>query len=173
MSEDGMEQKYVKEAFDTNWVVPLGPNVNGFEKDLEEFVNQNGKIACILPGQCENWKIEKWKFHLSNLRIQHCLYQRSIGSIVQGRYVSARRAIRQWWRCEVHRWDYQSKYSLMFFFTTTRPSLPKEGTSPHQTSHPHGERLKKIIAETDDYFYVLVSRDDAMIVYRLPLWIDY
>ncbi|SFC82326.1 DegT/DnrJ/EryC1/StrS aminotransferase family protein, partial [Xylanibacter ruminicola] len=43
MSEDGMEQKYVKEAFDTNWVVPLGPNVNGFEKDLEEFVNQKGK----------------------------------------------------------------------------------------------------------------------------------
>ena len=41
MSEDGMEQKYVKEAFDTNWVVPLGPNVNGFEKDLEEFVNTN------------------------------------------------------------------------------------------------------------------------------------
>ena len=39
MSEDGMEQKYVKEAFDTNWVVPLGPNVNGFEKDLEGFVN--------------------------------------------------------------------------------------------------------------------------------------
>ena len=36
-----MEQKYVKEAFDTNWVVPLGPNVNGFEKDLEEFVNTN------------------------------------------------------------------------------------------------------------------------------------
>ena len=41
MSEDGMEQRYVKEAFDTNWVVPLGPNVNGFEKDLEEFVNSN------------------------------------------------------------------------------------------------------------------------------------
>ena len=41
MSEDGMEQKYIKEAFDTNWVVPLGPNVNGFEKDLEEFVNSN------------------------------------------------------------------------------------------------------------------------------------
>ena len=42
MSEDGMEQKYVKEAFDTNWVVPLGPNVNGFEKDLEQFVNGSG-----------------------------------------------------------------------------------------------------------------------------------
>ena len=37
----GNEQKYVQEAFDTNWVVPLGPNVNGFEKDLEEFVNSN------------------------------------------------------------------------------------------------------------------------------------
>ena len=39
MSEEGLEQKYIKEAFDTNWVVPLGPNVNGFEKDLEDFVN--------------------------------------------------------------------------------------------------------------------------------------
>ena len=41
MSEAGLEQKYVKEAFDTNWVVPLGPNVNGFEEDLENFVNEN------------------------------------------------------------------------------------------------------------------------------------
>ncbi len=41
MSEAGLEQKYIKEAFDTNWVVPLGPNVNGFEADLEEFVNDN------------------------------------------------------------------------------------------------------------------------------------
>ena len=43
MSEAGLEQKYIKEAFDTNWVVPLGPNVNGFEADLEKFVNQNDK----------------------------------------------------------------------------------------------------------------------------------
>lgn len=41
MSENGMEQKYVKEAFDTNWVVPLGPNVNGFEDDLKGFVSKN------------------------------------------------------------------------------------------------------------------------------------
>ena len=40
MSEEGLEQKYIKEAFDTNWVVPLGPNVNGFEADLESFVNR-------------------------------------------------------------------------------------------------------------------------------------
>ena len=45
MSEDGMEQKYVKEAFDTNWVVPMGPNVNAFEKDLEEFVNGTKEIG--------------------------------------------------------------------------------------------------------------------------------
>ena len=38
MSEEGWEQKYVKEAFDTNWVVPLGPNVNAFEEDLERFI---------------------------------------------------------------------------------------------------------------------------------------
>ncbi|WP_301207790.1 DegT/DnrJ/EryC1/StrS aminotransferase family protein, partial [uncultured Muribaculum sp.] len=35
----GKEQDFIKEAFDQNWVVPLGPNVNGFEKDLESFVN--------------------------------------------------------------------------------------------------------------------------------------
>ena len=44
MSESGLEQKYIKEAFDTNWVVPLGPNVNAFEEDLKAFVNsqENG-----------------------------------------------------------------------------------------------------------------------------------
>lgn len=36
----GKEQDFIKEAFDTNWVVPMGPNVNGFEKDLEGFVNK-------------------------------------------------------------------------------------------------------------------------------------
>ena len=50
MSEDGAEQKYVKEAFDTNWVVPLGPNVNGFEKDLEEFVGQNKRVVALSAG---------------------------------------------------------------------------------------------------------------------------
>lgn len=36
----GKEQHFIKEAFDQNWVVPLGPNVDGFEKDLEVFVNR-------------------------------------------------------------------------------------------------------------------------------------
>ena len=36
----GEEQKYIQEAFDTNWVVPLGPNVNAFEEDLAAFVNR-------------------------------------------------------------------------------------------------------------------------------------
>ena len=45
MSEEGWEQKYVKEAFDTNWVVPMGPNVNAFEEDLRRFVTSNNESA--------------------------------------------------------------------------------------------------------------------------------
>lgn len=50
MSENGVEQKYVKEAFDTNWVVPLGPNVNGFESDLEQFVGADKKVVVLSAG---------------------------------------------------------------------------------------------------------------------------
>ena len=46
----GNEQKFVQEAFDTNWVVPLGPNVNGFEKDLESFVGQNKRVVALSAG---------------------------------------------------------------------------------------------------------------------------
>ena len=45
----GKEQEFIKEAFDQNWVVPLGPNVNGFEKDLENFVNK----VSIKNGECK------------------------------------------------------------------------------------------------------------------------
>ena len=51
MSEAGVEQKYIQEAFDTNWVLPLGPNVNGFEKDLEEFCGQNKRVGYL----CQDW----------------------------------------------------------------------------------------------------------------------
>ena len=50
MSEEGLEQKYIKEAFDTNWVVPLGPNVNGFEADLEAFCGQNKRVVALSAG---------------------------------------------------------------------------------------------------------------------------
>ena len=50
MSDEGLEQKYIKEAFDTNWVVPLGPNVNGFEKDLETFVGQEKRVVALSAG---------------------------------------------------------------------------------------------------------------------------
>lgn len=46
----GKEMDYIKEAFDTNWVVPLGPNVNGFEKDLEEFVGQGKRVVALSSG---------------------------------------------------------------------------------------------------------------------------
>lgn len=50
MSETGAEQKFVQEAFDTNWVVPLGPNVNGFESDLKNFVGGNGEVVALSAG---------------------------------------------------------------------------------------------------------------------------
>ena len=50
MSEEGIEQKYVKEAFDTNWVVPLGPNVNGFEEDLKQFVGGRHEVVALSAG---------------------------------------------------------------------------------------------------------------------------
>lgn len=50
MSANNLEQKYIKEAFDTNWVVPLGPNVNGFEKDLETFVGENKRVVALSAG---------------------------------------------------------------------------------------------------------------------------
>ena len=58
MSEEGIEQKYVKEAFDTNWVVPMGPNVNAFEQDLARMANSkldgseplDRKVVCLSAG---------------------------------------------------------------------------------------------------------------------------
>ena len=50
MSEEGIEQKYVKEAFDTNWVVPLGPNVNAFEEDLKRFVGEGKEVVALSTG---------------------------------------------------------------------------------------------------------------------------
>lgn len=50
----GQEQKFIQEAFDTNWVVPLGPNVNGFEEDLKQFVNgveTNDSLAAENPNR--------------------------------------------------------------------------------------------------------------------------
>ncbi len=50
MSEAGLEQKYIQEAFETNWVVPLGPNVNGFEEDLRNFVGKGKEIVALSSG---------------------------------------------------------------------------------------------------------------------------
>src|SRR5574344_2220958 len=46
----GNEQKYIQEAFETNWVVPLGPNVNGFEEDLKQFVGGQKEIVALSSG---------------------------------------------------------------------------------------------------------------------------
>ncbi|MGK0413261.1 MAG: dTDP-4-amino-4,6-dideoxygalactose transaminase [Polaribacter sp.] len=46
----GNEEKYVKEAFDTNWVAPLGPNVNGFENDLKKYLDQKIHVSALSSG---------------------------------------------------------------------------------------------------------------------------
>lgn len=46
----GNELKYINEAFAENWVAPLGPNVNGFEEDLELFLGENSKVAALSAG---------------------------------------------------------------------------------------------------------------------------
>lgn len=46
----GNEQKFIQEAFDTNWVVPLGPNVDAFEAELENYVGENRKVVALTSG---------------------------------------------------------------------------------------------------------------------------
>ena len=46
----GAEMKYIREAFDTNWVVPLGPNVNAFEDDLKDFVGAGKEVVALSAG---------------------------------------------------------------------------------------------------------------------------
>ena len=49
MSDEGYEMQYIKEAFDTNWIAPLGPNVDGFEKELAAYVGI-GHAAALSSG---------------------------------------------------------------------------------------------------------------------------
>lgn len=46
----GTEEQFVKEAFETNWIAPLGPNVNGFEQDLELFLDHDVHVAALSSG---------------------------------------------------------------------------------------------------------------------------
>lgn len=49
MSEEGFEQGFIKEAFDTNWIAPLGNNVAMFEREIEEKLNA-GKAVALSSG---------------------------------------------------------------------------------------------------------------------------
>ena len=46
----GNEMRYVQEAYDANWVAPVGPNVTGFETALEKYINNDAKVACLASG---------------------------------------------------------------------------------------------------------------------------
>ena len=63
MSDEGYEQKYVKEAFDTNWVVPMGPNVNAFEEDLRKFVTGNVESAVYQDSRWSEATAAAWNLN--------------------------------------------------------------------------------------------------------------
>ncbi len=46
----GQEQNFIKQAFDTNWIAPLGPNVDGFEQDIENYLSENVQVAALVSG---------------------------------------------------------------------------------------------------------------------------
>ena len=46
----GSEQHYVQEAFVSNWIAPLGPNVRGFESDIEAYYGEDRHVACLSTG---------------------------------------------------------------------------------------------------------------------------
>ena len=62
MSDNGEELKYIKEAFDTNWVVPLGPNVDAFEKELENY-----SLTPNPSPKGEGRRIKELNFQIENL----------------------------------------------------------------------------------------------------------
>ena len=47
MSDEGYEQQYIKEAFDTNWIAPLGANVNNFEKEICDVTGAKDAAALV------------------------------------------------------------------------------------------------------------------------------
>ena len=58
MSEQGYEQQYVKEAFETNWVAPLGPNVTNFEKELAQYVGVKVSFCFIKWNGSDSFRIK-------------------------------------------------------------------------------------------------------------------
>lgn len=47
---EGNEQKYVQEAFESNWITSKGPNLDGFEKDLEDYLGENCFVGALSSG---------------------------------------------------------------------------------------------------------------------------
>ena len=57
----GRERDFVSKAFDGNWVVPMGPDVNAFEKDLESFVGSEPNTACVIDESGDTrWPQSDW-----------------------------------------------------------------------------------------------------------------
>ena len=46
----GTEQNYIQDAFEANWIAPLGPNVSGFEQDLENYLGYQSHVGALSSG---------------------------------------------------------------------------------------------------------------------------
>jgi len=46
----GHELEFIQEAFESNWIAPIGPNINGFENDLENYLNFNSHVTVLSSG---------------------------------------------------------------------------------------------------------------------------
>ena len=69
----GREMEFIEEAFAQNWVVPMGPNVNGFEADLEAFVNRRDGAAPLHKSVVGHCQIKR-KLHVDiNFKAVHIL----------------------------------------------------------------------------------------------------
>ena len=60
----GKEQSYVNKAFETNWIAPLGPHVNGFESDLQNYLKEDSHVAVLSSGYLE----PKEAFYMQGLK---------------------------------------------------------------------------------------------------------
>ena len=70
----GNEMKYIEEAFADNWVVPLGPNVNGFEADLEQFVGEGKHVVALSAAAFQSMVYSPLPYvYSSSMSVQDCM----------------------------------------------------------------------------------------------------
>ena len=65
----GREMKFIQDAFDTNWIAPVGPNISGFEQDLKAYLNIKNEVVAL---SSRYWNFIFWKKTFSKLKRIGC-----------------------------------------------------------------------------------------------------